>query len=268
MDKQNNLATDASDYTYHEVMVYSAMIQNIFGVQTFSIALLKKALEFMDEVSSDYKILASKFNLPGGNENLSYTETELESAKKMLFIEEKSIHFLSDTRIKIYEEERDKLIRLDENVLNHSLYFESWETGIKYILDNFLEKSKSNPEIESFDNFSKLIHRLQKALQRKNIFTINDLSKYCEKYQNLPIEESRKKAILEIKDLGPKCLDILKEALKEFNFQIAWVSKFYLINNHPTLLLIVMWGFFFIIQIVIFMGNYILIKFEKELVYC
>ena len=102
MDKQNNLATDASDYTYHEVMVYPAMIQNIFGVQTFSIALLKKALEFMDEVSSDYKILASKFNLPGGNENLSYTETELESAKKMLFIEEKSIHFLSDTRIKIY----------------------------------------------------------------------------------------------------------------------------------------------------------------------
>lgn len=221
MDKQNNLATDASEYTYHEVMLYSAMIQNIFGVQTFSIALLKEALEFMDEISSDYKILASEFNLPGGNGSFSYTETELELAKKMLFIQEKCIHFLSDTRIKIYEEERDKLIRLDENVLNHSLYFENWETEIKYILDNFLEKSKNNPEIESFDNFSSLLHRLQNALRRRNIFTINDLSKYCEKYKNLLVEEARKKAILEIRDLGPKCLDILREALKEFNFQIA-----------------------------------------------
>lgn len=222
MKKQNNLAIDASEYTYNEVMVYSAMVQNIFGIESFSIGLLKESLQDIARLApKDYEILSTKFHFSDISEDVSYDDESLKKAKESLIIMNKVSPFLTKPRAEAKRKEYETLIRLDENVLNHSLYFENWETKLEYILDNFWEKSKSNPEIESFDNFSKLIHRLQKALQRKNIFTINDLSKYCEKYQNLPIEESRKKAILEIRDLGSKCLGILKEALKEFNFQIA-----------------------------------------------
>ncbi len=223
MDKQNNLATDAENYTYHEVIVYSAMIHNVFGGQSFSIALLKEALEeIKDNSISDYYVLCQEFNLPNDKiERIAYSVEDLQKAKNALVTMNQILYFISKTRKEALSKEIETLIRLDENVLNHSLYFENWETSLECILDNFLEKSKGNPKIESFDRFSKLVTQLQNALIRRHIYTINDLSKFSEKYKKLPIEESRKKSILEIRNIGLKCLDILREALKEFDFEIA-----------------------------------------------
>lgn len=79
--------------------------------------------------------------------------------------------FLSETRQAVLITELEKLRKLDQSILNNSLYCLEWEKDLSNILNHFLTK-KALSESNSFENCSRLLNRSIHALH-SNIYILS-----------------------------------------------------------------------------------------------
>lgn len=187
---KKNLAIDVEISNLDEAERYSEMIRSIWGNETFSLRLLKEALS--DIVIGSYyrNILMTEFHLLPKSV-LKYTPDSLEDAiRKLCRLNDEEYHFLTVTQIQCHLAKAEKLTALNDRVLQESSYFQEWEIEISSLLD--------------------IPSRAITALERQNIYTINDLSSFG----------ATKKKLLEIRNLGETTVNIIIQAVKPYGLEI------------------------------------------------
>lgn len=100
------------------------------------------------------------------------------------------------------------------------MYKQHWDIEFTTIFDIYL-----NYDNNYLDLSVSFIHRIEYILIKNEIFTINDLSNYCNNYsnKNIATPEERTKAILSMKNIGLKSFKFLAILLAKYDFEVELV---------------------------------------------
>lgn len=162
--KTNSLAIDAKLSEQEEAELYSEMIRAIWGNKTFSIHDLKSALNDCRLGNFNRQILLKEFKI-SPKLQVKYTDYALNEAINSLHrLNQEVYHFLTVTKIEHLLAEAEKLTQVNDRVLQDSYFFNEWE-----------KKLNSLP----------IPPRAINALERQQIYTINDLSAFGATFEKL-----------------------------------------------------------------------------------